>query len=101
VIEHLFDPKQLIRQAKSFLKPGGSIILTTPFHGYWKNLALSLSGKMDPHFTVLWDVGHIKFFSVPTLTKLLRTEGATDIQFRFAGRYPFLWKSMLCQCKIT
>jgi 2-polyprenyl-3-methyl-5-hydroxy-6-metoxy-1,4-benzoquinol methylase len=100
VIEHLFDPKQLIRSAKQCLKPGGTIILTTPYHGYWKNLALALSGKMDSHHTVLWDVGHIKFFSVPTLTKLLETEGCTDIQFKFAGRFPYLWKSMLCSCKV-
>jgi 2-polyprenyl-3-methyl-5-hydroxy-6-metoxy-1,4-benzoquinol methylase len=101
VIEHLFDPKQLVRSAEKCLKPGGSIILTTPYHGYWKNLALALSGKMDSHHTVLWDVGHIKFFSVPTLTKLLETEGCTDIQFKFAGRFPYLWKSMLCSCQVS
>jgi 2-polyprenyl-3-methyl-5-hydroxy-6-metoxy-1,4-benzoquinol methylase len=101
VIEHLFDPKQLIRSAKQCLKPGGTLILTTPYHGYWKNLALALSGKMDSHHTVLWDVGHIKFFSVPTLTKLLEAEGCKDIQFQFAGRFPYLWKSMLCQCKVS
>jgi 2-polyprenyl-3-methyl-5-hydroxy-6-metoxy-1,4-benzoquinol methylase len=101
VIEHLFDPKQLIRSAKHCLKPGGTLILTTPYHGYWKNLALALSGKMDSHFTVLWDVGHIKFFSVPTLTQLLMTEGCTNIQFQFAGRFPYLWKSMLCSCQVS
>jgi 2-polyprenyl-3-methyl-5-hydroxy-6-metoxy-1,4-benzoquinol methylase len=99
VIEHLFDPKQLIRAAKKCVKPGGTIVITTPYHGYWKNLVLALFGKMDSHFTVLWDVGHIKFFSVPTLTQLLEIEGLTDIQFQFAGRFPYLWKSMLCTCK--
>jgi 2-polyprenyl-3-methyl-5-hydroxy-6-metoxy-1,4-benzoquinol methylase len=34
VIEHLFDPKQLIRSAKQCLKPGETLILTTPYHGY-------------------------------------------------------------------
>lgn len=101
VIEHLFDPKQLIRSAKQCLKPGGTLILTTPYHGYWKNLALALSGKMDSHHTVLWDGGHIKFFSVPTLTQLLATEGCTNIQFQFAGRFPYLWKSMLCSCQVS
>ena len=100
VIEHLFDPKQLIKAAKKCVKPGGTIVLTTPYHGYWKNLILALFGKMDSHFTVLWDVGHIKFFSVPSLTQLLDTEGLTDIRFQFAGRFPYLWKSMLCTCKI-
>jgi len=101
VIEHLFYPKELVRVAKKCLKPKGRLILTTPYHGYLKNLAIALSGKMDKHFTVLWDNGHIKFFSVPTLTKLLTSEGYTEINFRFAGRLPYLWKSMLCSCIAT
>ena len=98
VIEHLFYPNELVRLAEKCLKPGGYLILTTPYHGYLKNLALALSGKMDKHFHVLWDGGHIKFFSVKTLTKLLETEGYTEIDFKFTGRFPYLWKSMLCSC---
>jgi len=98
VIEHLLYPRKLVRVAKKCLKPNGCLILTTPYHGYWKNLVLALSGKMDKHLTVLWDGGHIKFFSVNTLTTLLQEEGFTDIQFKFAGRLPQLWKSMLCSC---
>ncbi len=99
VIEHLLYPRELVRAAKKCLKPNGRLIITTPYHGYLKNIALALSGKMDQHFTVLWDNGHIKFFSVATLTTLLKSEGYTDIKFRFAGRLPYLWKSMLCSSK--
>jgi 2-polyprenyl-3-methyl-5-hydroxy-6-metoxy-1,4-benzoquinol methylase len=98
VIEHLFYPKELARAAKKLLKPNGRLIITTPYHGYWKNLVLALSGKMDAHFHVLWDGGHIKFFSVETLTTLLEEESFTNINFKFAGRFPYLWKSMLCSC---
>jgi hypothetical protein len=70
--------------------------LTTPYHGYLKNLALAISGKMDKHFTALWDGGHIKFFSVVTMKSLLISEGYEDIKFKFAGAIPYLWKSMLC-----
>jgi hypothetical protein len=38
--------------------------VSTPYHGYHKNLGLALSGKMDAHFTALWEGGHIKFFSI-------------------------------------
>ncbi|OBQ39352.1 MAG: methyltransferase [Anabaena sp. MDT14b] len=96
VIEHLFYPKELARSAKKLLKPNGRLIMTTPYHGYLKNLALALSGKMDKHFTTLWDGGHIKFFSVASMRQLLETEDYTNIQFKFAGRFPYLWKSMLC-----
>jgi 2-polyprenyl-3-methyl-5-hydroxy-6-metoxy-1,4-benzoquinol methylase len=101
VIEHLFNPKALVTAAKYCLKPEGKFILTTPYHGYLKNLALAVSGKMDAHFTVLWDGGHIKFFSVPTLTQLLTTEGCTNIEFKYAGRIPYLWCSMLCMCRVN
>ncbi len=98
VIEHLFYPKELAKAAKNCLKPNGTLILTTPYHGYLKNIVLALSGKLDKHFHVLWDGGHIKFFSVKTLTELLKSEGYTDIHFKFAGRFPYVWKSMLCSC---
>lgn len=101
VIEHLSNPRALVTAAKYCLKPGGKFIITTPYHGYLKNLALAVSGKMDAHFTALWDGGHIKFFSVPTLTQLLKTENCTDIQFKYAGRIPYLWNSMLCMCKVN
>lgn len=96
VIEHLFYPRELVRSANKCLKPNGVLIITTPYHGYFKNLVLALSGKMDRHFTTLWDGGHIKFFSTKTLTELLKQEGYTNIQFTFSGRCPYLWKSMLC-----
>jgi 2-polyprenyl-3-methyl-5-hydroxy-6-metoxy-1,4-benzoquinol methylase len=95
VIEHLQFPRELIKAAKKSLKPNGSLILTTPYHGYIKNLILALTGKMDSHFTALWDGGHIKFFSVNTLTKLLQEQNISNLQFEFAGRFPYLWKSML------
>ena len=99
VIEHLLYPKELVRYAKYCLKPNGRLILTTPYHGYLKNLLIAFTGKTDEHFTVLWDMGHVKFFSVATLTELLKMEGYTDIEFQFAGRLPYLWKSMLCCCR--
>lgn len=101
VIEHLFYPKALVRNTKQLLKPNGRLILTTPYHGYLKNLALAISGKMDKHFTALWDGGHVKFFSVLTMKSLLISEGYEDIRFKFAGRIPYLWKSMLCSARLV
>ncbi len=101
VIEHLFYPKELPRLAKRCLKPDGRLIVTTPYNGYLKNLALALVGGMDRHHTALWDGGHIKFFSVNTLSQLLAAEGYTDLQFKFAGRAPYLWKSMFCAATLA
>jgi predicted HicB family RNase H-like nuclease len=54
---------------------GRFTVISTPYHGYWKNLMLALTGKMDAHFTALWDHGHIKFWSMRTLGELLREGG--------------------------
>lgn len=100
-IEHLVDPRALLRSARKLLRPDGLLILTTPYHGYLKNLVLAASGKMDDHFTALWDGGHVKFFSVRTLTRLLEQEGFGRPHFTFAGRLPFLWKSMICSARLA
>lgn len=95
VIEHLYDPRTFLRNASAILKNGGTLILTTPYHGYLKNLAMAATGKLDKHFTVGWDCGHIKFFSVNTLSAMVAEQGFRNIHFKFAGRAPFLWKSMV------
>ena len=79
----------------SLIAPGGIGVASTPDHGYLKNLALALAGKMDSHFTALWDGGHIKFFSMTTLGALLRELGAKEINFKRVGRIPHLAKSMI------
>lgn len=95
VIEHLHAPRLFLRQATSLLKPGGTILLTTPYHGYLKNLLIAISGKFDHHVNPLWDGGHVKFWSRNTLTTLLAEAGFENIQFQGAGRIPYLWKSMV------
>lgn len=98
-IEHFYRPGDLLRAAVSLLKADGQVLVGTPYHGYLKNLVLSLTGKMDAHFTVRQDGGHIKFFSVKTLSQLMASYGLTDLSFSFYGRAPWLWKNMICQAR--
>ena len=101
VIEHIYRPSDLLEAARGLLKPGGQILLGTPYHGYLKNLALAATGKMDAHFSVLHDGGHIKFFSVKTLSRLMSSHGFEDLRFTFYGRAPWLWKNMICHARIS
>jgi 2-polyprenyl-3-methyl-5-hydroxy-6-metoxy-1,4-benzoquinol methylase len=95
VIEHLYSPHLLPAYARELLVDGGQLVLSTPYHGYLKNLLLSLSNHWDQHHTPLWHGGHIKFWSAATLTRLLR-EGQFEVtDFRGVGRLPYLWKSMV------
>lgn len=95
VIEHLYAPRQFVAQVERLLRPGGTLVLSTPYHGYLKNLALAALGAFDRHFTALWDGGHIKFWSYRTLCALLREQRFGTFEFRGAGRLPWLWKSMV------
>jgi 2-polyprenyl-3-methyl-5-hydroxy-6-metoxy-1,4-benzoquinol methylase len=95
VIEHLVRPRNLPHFAKQVLRPGGHLIVSTPYHGYLKNLVLALTDKWDAHVTPLWDGGHIKVWSRKTLSQLLNEEGFLVVRFIGAGRLPFLWKSMI------
>jgi 2-polyprenyl-3-methyl-5-hydroxy-6-metoxy-1,4-benzoquinol methylase len=95
VIEHIYAPRELVRKSWGLLRPGGSLCISTPFHGYWKNLALAAAGKLDDHFTALWDHGHIKFLSQKTLNALLNEQGFAILEHRFAGRFYPLSKSII------
>jgi 2-polyprenyl-3-methyl-5-hydroxy-6-metoxy-1,4-benzoquinol methylase len=101
VIEHLYAPRSYMELIKNVLLPGGVVILSTPYHGYLKNIVMALTNKMDSHFTVLWDGGHIKFWSRRTLTALLNEFGFEVTQFRGCGRVPYLWKSMFISAKFS
>lgn len=95
VVEHVYAPRDYARTLADLLEPGGAAIISTPYHGYWKNLAMAVTGKMDAHFTALWDHGHIKFWSFRTLSELLAEAGLRDIRFLRVGRVPPLAKSMI------
>jgi 2-polyprenyl-6-hydroxyphenyl methylase/3-demethylubiquinone-9 3-methyltransferase len=95
VIEHLLLPRRLMSAATAALREGGMLLVTTPYHGYLKNLALALAGKFDEHWAPLRDYGHVKFFSRATLTQLFEEFGYGDVRYRSAGRIPALAKSMV------
>lgn len=95
VVEHVFDPKLFARNLFALVAPGGCAVVSTPYHGYLKNLALAVTGRMDRHFTALWDGGHIKFWSIETLGRLLRDAGFKTVRFVRVGRIPPLARSMI------
>ena len=53
------------------------------------------TGKLDAHFTALWDHGHIKFWSAKTLSQLFAEVGFVQPTFEYCGRMYPLSKSMI------
>jgi 2-polyprenyl-3-methyl-5-hydroxy-6-metoxy-1,4-benzoquinol methylase len=95
VIEHIYDPRSFMRGCFDATKAGGRFICSTPYHGYLKNLSISVLGKWDRHFSPLWDGGHIKFWSRGTLSTLLTETGFKNLRFEGAGRFSLFWMSMV------
>jgi 2-polyprenyl-6-hydroxyphenyl methylase/3-demethylubiquinone-9 3-methyltransferase len=100
VIEHLPTPGVLCARAREALRPGGQFIVTTPYHGYLKNLALAVAGRLDSHWQPGCDGGHIKFFSRATISELIGREGFVVTGFERVGRIPALAKSMVVESRI-
>lgn len=99
VVEHLYAPRIFAKTLYDLVEPSGTAIVSTPYHGYWKNLALALTGRLDAHFTALWDHGHIKFWSMRTLQMLLHEAGFEGVRFIRVGRVPALAKSLIAVAK--
>ena len=95
VVEHLYLPAALPKFAHAKLKERGLLVLSTPYHGYLKNLAIALANKWDAHHSPRRDGGHIKFWSRRTLTQLLEANGFRVVAFHGVGRLPWLWNSMV------
>jgi 2-polyprenyl-3-methyl-5-hydroxy-6-metoxy-1,4-benzoquinol methylase len=95
VLEHLYSPRRAVDTAIALLEPGGLFICVVPFHGYWKNLAIALTGKFDQHVSSLWDHGHIKFFSERTLSALLTERGFLVERMIRVGCIPPLAKELI------
>ena len=95
VVEHLYKPRQFAHCVRDLLEPGGRAIISTPYHGYLKNVALVVAGKWDTHHDPLWDHGHVKFWSQRTLSILLKEAGFRQVRFERVGRIPPLAKSMI------
>lgn len=95
VVEHLYDPARYAEVMYDLLEDGGTAVLSTPYHGYLKHLALAVAGHTDAHFNPLELGGHIKFWSITTIHALLTQAGFRNLEFQRVGRIPPLAMSMV------
>jgi 2-polyprenyl-3-methyl-5-hydroxy-6-metoxy-1,4-benzoquinol methylase len=95
VIPLVHDPRSFSRTIFELLTDDGYAMISTPYHGYFKNLAIAAVGSFDNHVNPLLDYGYAKFWSVHTLRTLLEETGLRSIEFVRVGRIPALAKSMI------
>jgi len=95
VVEHVYDPRRYAATLYSLVESGGLAVISTPYHGWLKNLAIVATGKFDHHFDPLWDNGHIKFWSNAKLRVLMEGAGFEAVEFCRVGRIAALAKSVV------
>jgi 2-polyprenyl-3-methyl-5-hydroxy-6-metoxy-1,4-benzoquinol methylase len=86
-IEHVADTAAWLSEVRRVLRPGGSLLLSTPAHGRVQMIALALSPRgIDRHFDPRSD--HLRFYSARTLRRLLEDFGFEHIDVRGAAGVP-------------
>jgi len=102
LIEHVYDPDHLLREARRILRPGGHILLTTPNLQAWYNRALFAAGIQPVFYETSTKssyvgagpltrlkrspdpVGHVRVFNRRALLDLLVSEGFRPVELRGA-----------------
>lgn len=111
VLEHVFNPDNLIQESRRVLKTGGCLIVTTPNLAAWFNRILLLLG-FQPFFTEVSTkdktiglkftrkitpnrepVGHLRVFTLAALEDLLKLYGFDIIQ-KTGGRVSYFPRLM-------
>jgi SAM-dependent methyltransferase len=86
----LFDVETYLQSINRLLRPGGRFVLTTPYHGFVKNVLVDLL-NYHKHYDPLGQ--HIRFFDRASLSTCLVKFGFEPKVWTGYGRpWPF-WKS--------
>lgn len=91
VIEHIYNTQRTVKEIYRILKPGGKILVTTPYHGFIKNLIL-ISLFFEKYFDPAG--AHIRYYSKKSLISQLKDVGFSVIKFGYFGRFFPLSRAM-------
>jgi 2-polyprenyl-3-methyl-5-hydroxy-6-metoxy-1,4-benzoquinol methylase len=87
VIEHVADTATWLSEVRRVLRPGGTLLLSTPAHERLARVRLALSGRaFDVHFEPRGE--HLRFYTRASLTRLLTDFGFEQIEVRATGGIP-------------
>jgi 2-polyprenyl-3-methyl-5-hydroxy-6-metoxy-1,4-benzoquinol methylase len=98
VIEHVLDTSAWLSELRRVLKPGGTLLLSTPAHDRLRVLALGLAPRaFEAHFDPLCD--HLRFYTRRSLSRLLGDFRFLNVRIRGVGGLPGARTLMLASAK--
>ncbi|MES2979577.1 MAG: class I SAM-dependent methyltransferase [Pseudomonadota bacterium] len=75
VLEHLYDPAQVLRQAACRLRAGGSALVCIPNVQHWSVMIQLIRGHWPQQDAGLFDRTHIRWFALHDMVLLLEGAG--------------------------
>jgi 2-polyprenyl-3-methyl-5-hydroxy-6-metoxy-1,4-benzoquinol methylase len=92
VLEHVYDPVRTVVTYLSFLRPGGSLLISVPNAVVWTNRFQWFFGRVRYADTGVMDRTHIRFFTFRTARELVAASGCT---VSHVSSTPYLARAML------
>lgn len=95
VLEHLRDPTGVLAALAALLRPGGSVVVSLPNVGFWRNRLALLRGRWDYTDQGILDRTHLRFFT-PATARVMATDAGLEVHaeqavsesFPFARLFP-------------
>lgn len=75
VLEHLLEPKELLKKLKGFIKPDGFIVVSLPNVAFWAVRKNLLFGRFEYSDRGVLDAAHLRFYTLRTAKNLILESG--------------------------
>lgn len=89
VLEHLFNPSRVLRDAERVLAPGGSVAVALPNVLTWRIRLEFLAGRFEYQKGGIMDDTHVRFYTFESGKRLLEAHGFHVSEATADGSFPF------------
>jgi 2-polyprenyl-3-methyl-5-hydroxy-6-metoxy-1,4-benzoquinol methylase len=99
ILEHLYDPYQLIMAVKPYLKEDGELYVSIPNVANWATRLSILFGRWSYTVSGTLDRTHVRFFNIKTSRQMVEAAGfkiiRTDVTPHLSRAFAGLFRSIL------